>query len=81
MAKIYNYLKNGGGFENYEPYPVGMINAFKYYETYYPDFNEQHREYWNRVIKIYWNNHNEIHGEYNNDFSNFLDHFIRKYLF
>lgn len=80
MAKIYTYFQNGGELSLDDIYPVGVENAFKYYKTYYPQWNEEHRDYWNQAFKVYWENHNEIHAEYDNNLDIYREYMIRHHL-
>ncbi len=96
MAKIYNYFKNGGNLmasrdhskeyvsnsacDAVSDYPVGIINAFKYYKIYDPEWHKEHRDYWNQAFKVYWDNHNEIHAEYGNNLDTYREYMIRHHL-
>jgi hypothetical protein len=80
MEKIYDYFKNGGQLFIHRDYPVGIENAFKYYKTYYPESNKEHRDYWDQAFKLYWDNHNEIHAAYGNSLDNYREYMIRHHL-
>ncbi len=79
MANIYDYFKNGGQLYLDDIYPVGIVNAFKYYKTYKPKDNDEHHNYWDQAFKIYWDRHNEIHAEYGS-LDNYRAYMIRHHL-
>ena len=81
MLNIYKFLKNDGQIDNVGSFPVGINNAYKYYLTYFPSLDNAHRDYWNEAFKDYWDNHSEIHAEYNNDFINYRDYEIKHHLY
>ena len=79
MNKI--VCKNGSHIYDAGSFPIGINAAYKYYKTYFPSTDNAHRDYWNAALKDYWDNHSEIHAEYNDDFVNYRDYEIKHHLY
>lgn len=88
MSKIYKYFKNGGDVNynhNDYGYIYGVKDAFEYYKTYceksdihYADIH--HRNYWDMVLKDYWDRHDQMHSQYNNSFLEYKQYTIDHHL-
>ena len=69
MVKMYQYWRESEEYEFVKkesaqdtPWPIGLENGYMCYSNY-----DLRQYYWDGYIQYIWDNHPEIHQEYNND--------------